>query len=61
MLKVSAYDGDYANPRKLYYEFSEDTNSLKASEKRGISKISSYFKMNPETGVLSLRKDVQVI
>ena len=61
MLKVSAYDGDYANPRKLHYEFSEDTNSLKASEKKGISKISSYFKMNPETGVLSLRKDVQVM
>lgn len=58
---MSAYDGDYANPRELRYEFSEDTSSLKASEKNIVAKISSYFKMNPETGVLSLRKDVQVM
>ena len=60
MLKVSAYDGDYANPRKLRYGFSDETNHLDSSDKQATSKISSYFKMNPDTGVISVRKDVQV-
>ena len=60
VLKVSAYDGDYANPRKLRYEFSEESNTLQASRQNTNSQILSYFKMNPDTGVLSLRKDIQV-
>ena len=60
VLKVSAYDGDYANPRKLRYEISEETNELEASRQNSISQISSYFKMDPDTGVMSLRKDIQV-
>ena len=60
MLKVSAYDGDYANPRKLRYGLSDKTDHFDSSDKTIASKISSYFKMNPDTGVISLRKDVQV-
>ena len=57
---MSAYDGDYANPRKLHYEISEETNELEVSRQNSMSQISSYFKMDPDTGVMSLRKDIQV-
>ena len=61
MLKVLAYDGDYANPRKLRYEFTvlprEPSESSKLNSQ---SPLASYFQINPNTGVLSLRKDVQV-
>ena len=60
VLKVSAYDGDYANPRKLRYEISEETNELETSRQNSIPQISSYFKMDPDTGVVSLGKDIQV-
>ena len=60
VLKVSAYDGDYANPRKLRYEISEETNELEKSRRNSIPQISSYFKMDPDTGVVSLVKDIQV-
>ena len=61
MLKVSAYDGDYANPRKLKYGFTISQTKLSESSVHNFDiKLTSYFQMNPDTGVLSLRKDVQV-
>lgn len=47
--KVIAYDGDYANPRRLRYGL--DPEGLP---------FSSYFEIDPDTGIVSVRKDLQV-
>ena len=60
MLEVEAYDGDYANPRKLRYEFTTQPRNLPASSSQNHHTIENYFRMNPDTGVLSLRKDIEV-
>ena len=62
VLKVSAYDGDYANPRKLHYGFTFPLQRPpESSDSNFQTSVGSYFQMNPNTGVLSLQKDVQVI
>ena len=61
VLKVSAYDGDYANPRKIIYDFTiPSINSRDATEQDKNSKMAGYFQMNRDTGVLSLRKNAEV-
>ena len=61
VLKVSAYDGDYANPRKIMYDFTiPSINSLEGTTQERNSKMAGYFQMNRDTGVLSLRKDAEV-
>ena len=58
---MSAYDGDYANPRKIMYDFTiPSINSMEATTPSKISKMAGYFQMNRDTGVLSLRKDAEV-
>ena len=58
---MSAYDGDYANPRKIIYDFTiPSINSRDATEQDKNSKMAGYFQMNRDTGVLSLRRDAEV-
>ena len=58
---MSAYDGDYANPRKIIYDFTiPSINSMEATPPNKNSKMAGYFQMNRDTGVLSLRKDAEV-
>ena len=58
---MSAYDGDYANPRKIIYDFTiPSINTLEGTTQERNNKMAGYFQMNRDTGVLSLRKDAQV-
>jgi hypothetical protein len=50
VLKVSAFDGDYANPRRLRYGL--DPTGLP---------YSSYFEIDPDAGVVKVRKSLQDI
>ena len=45
--QVTAYDGDYANPRHLRYGLNP----------QGLP-YSSYFEIHPDSGIISLRKDL---
>ena len=49
MTKVEAYDGDYANPRRIRYGLNPT----------GLP-FSSYFRIDPDTGVITVRKNLQV-
>ena len=46
---VTAYDGDYANPRQLRYGLNP----------QGLP-YSNFFSIHPDTGVITLRKDLNV-
>ena len=48
VLTVSAFDGDYAHPRRIRYGL--DPSGLA---------FSSYFSIDPDTGVLRVRKALQ--
>ena len=48
VLTVSAFDGDYAHPRRIRYGL--DPSGLA---------FSSYFSIDPDTGVLRVRKELQ--
>jgi hypothetical protein len=48
-LEVSAFDGDYAHPRKIRYGL----------DPAGLP-YSSFFEVNPDSGVITLRKSLTV-
>ena len=50
VLQVTAYDGDYAHPRRLRYGL--DPTGLP---------FSSYFDIEPDQGIVKVRKSLQVI
>ncbi len=49
ILEVSAFDGDYAHPRKIRYGL----------DPAGLP-YSSFFEVNPDSGVITLRKSLTV-
>ena len=49
VLQVTAYDGDYAHPRRLRYGL--DPTDLP---------FSSYFDIDPDQGIVKVRKSLQV-
>ena len=58
---MSAYDGDYANPRKIQYSFTIRPTTVPGSFIYNTQEtLASYFEMNPDTGALTLQKDLQV-
>lgn len=50
MVQVSAYDGDYAHPRRLRYGL--DPSGLP---------FSNYFDIDPDQGIVKVRKSLQVL
>lgn len=50
VLTVEAFDGDYANPRRIRYGLNPD----------GLP-YSSYFQIDPDSGVVTVRKNLQDI
>ncbi len=49
MLEVKAFDGDYANPRRLRYGLDPSGTPL-----------SNHFRMDPDSGVVTVRKSLLV-
>ena len=49
VLEVSAFDGDYAHPRKIRYGL----------DPAG-SPFGNFFDINPDSGIVTLRKSLQV-
>ena len=50
VMTITAYDGDYANPRRIRYGLDPD----------GLP-YSTYFQIHPDTGVIRVRKGLQHI